>query len=306
MSRINQSFQPPQYWQQFEDLTVGLVASIYGDRAAQKVGRPGQAQNGVDVTGYDRDKKLIAVQCKRREETDENNDPLPGGVITEKFFDDATEEASSFKPTPETWILATTAKADKAIQEHARKRTAELGRTVQVWGWDFINNVLNSDHELQKRYYDQILKTDPEAQDREILELFAEAFQREAFRMPVQRETPHEFVDALKDVQHAISTGELKDRETRRLIRRAPGGWRMLSREDVKASVTQSDRALHDLREAFRRGEERGQIRPCGALLDIEWELRDELERLRNSAIEHLNDALAKVGLEPLRGVGNE
>src|SRR5690606_35070090 len=106
-------------------------------------------------------------------------------------------------------------------------------------------------------------------QDRAILELFAEAFQRAAFRTPIHRETPEEFLPALKDVQHALSTGELKDRETRRMIRQVAGGWRMLSRDEVKVSVTAADQALQHLRDAFSQGEERGQIRRCGTVLDI-------------------------------------
>jgi hypothetical protein len=212
MSRINQSFQTPTYWQQFEDLTVGLFTAVFGDPAPQKVGRPGQSQNGVDVFGYDKDGKLIAIQCKRLDKNDANNDSKPSSAISEKFFDEAVEESKAFKPSPDLWILATTAKTDKRIQEYARKRSEEIGRMLQVWDWDFINICLNKHIGLQRAYYDQILQIDADAQDRDILDLFAEAFQRAAFRMPIHRETPEEFILALKDVQHALSSGEIKDR----------------------------------------------------------------------------------------------
>lgn len=306
MSRINQSFQTPTYWQQFEDLTVGLFTAVFGDPAPQKVGRPGQAQDGVDVWGYDRGGKIIAIQCKRLDGSDASNDPKPGGAISESFFDEAVEESKTFEPAPDLWILATTAKADKKIQEYARKRSEQLGRKVQVWDWNFINTCLNRHIDLQRSYYDQVLRIDLDAQDREILDVFAEAFQRAAFRMPIHRETPEEFLPALKDVQHALSTGELKDRETRRLMRQGPGGWRSVSNEEARKSVTCADQALQNLRERFHEGAESGQIRRCGTILDIDFDLRDELEALRHSAIKHMNDALVSVGLPPLKGDGHE
>ncbi|CAN1534242.1 hypothetical protein MCEMSE15_01510 [Fimbriimonadaceae bacterium] len=306
MSRINQSFQPPTYWQQFEDLTVGLFTAVYGDAAPQKVGRPGQSQDGVDVFGYDKNGHLIAIQCKRLEDNDANNDLKPGGAISEKFFDEAFEESKSFKPAPDLWILATTAKADKKIQDYARKRSKETGRMLQVWDWDFINICLNRHIDLQLAYYDQILQFDADAQDLEILEVFAEAFQRAAFRTPIYGETPEEFLPALKDVQHALSTGELKDRETRRVIRQGPGGWQKLTSKLAKTYVTKADQALQNLREEFRKGEERGQIRRSGIILEIDSRLQDELERLRNEAIVNLNEALVELGLPPLKGGGHE
>jgi hypothetical protein len=48
MGQVTQFFQPPLYWQQFEDLTQSVVELAYGVAMADKIGRPGQAQDGVD------------------------------------------------------------------------------------------------------------------------------------------------------------------------------------------------------------------------------------------------------------------
>ena len=45
MGQVTQFFQPPLYWQQFEDLTQSVVEIVYGVAMADKIGRPGQAQD---------------------------------------------------------------------------------------------------------------------------------------------------------------------------------------------------------------------------------------------------------------------
>nr|WP_232831533.1 transposase [Pseudogemmobacter bohemicus] len=51
MGNVGQFFQPPLYWQEFEELCSGLLTEVYDVPNAQQVGRPGQAQCGVDVFG---------------------------------------------------------------------------------------------------------------------------------------------------------------------------------------------------------------------------------------------------------------
>lgn len=42
---------PPKSWITFEDLILELFKAVWGDPLAQKNGRAGQPQNGVDVFG---------------------------------------------------------------------------------------------------------------------------------------------------------------------------------------------------------------------------------------------------------------
>ena len=223
MGQLTQFFQPPLYWQQFEDLVQAVFTHVYGDPRPQKVGRPGQAQNGVDVYGRcAMTGKLVGIQCKRMDELDENNDPRPGGAVKAAFLKREYDKANSFAPKLDLWVLATTAKRDAKAQEHARilaERMLAKGRPdVQVWSWDEFVTDLNRNSDLEKQYYQHVIHIrDSVDQDRIILELYAEAFSRPAFEVPLDREHPDDFMQAIKDTQRALSTGELLDRETRRV-----------------------------------------------------------------------------------------
>src|SRR5829696_1752177 len=98
MGRITQSFQPPLYWQQFEDLTQSVFRLIYALPHADKIGRPGQAQKGVDVFGVTSRFAAVGVQCKRLDDLDENNQPYPGGPITLKLLKAKADKALAFSP----------------------------------------------------------------------------------------------------------------------------------------------------------------------------------------------------------------
>lgn len=303
MSRVTQHFQPPLYWQQFEDLTEGVFRYTYDDPKPQKIGRPGQSQHGVDVFGRFRN-ETIAIQCKRMEELDENNEPVPGGAITSSFLDKAMIEAETFTPQLDIWILATTAKRDAKIQGHARDLDSQSrkrgGFGVQLWFWDDYITDLNRHHDLQRWYYDQVIQVrSADDQDRLILEMLREAFARAAFRSPLHQESPVEFIQALKDTQCAINTGQLKDRETRRVIRQAIGGRQAVDDPVVGDFLRLADERLQQLRELFQGNLDK-RIRRSGALLDIEPALVPQLDGLRSDAIAAVNDALKHAGLKAI------
>lgn len=107
MGTVSQFFQPPLYWQQFEELCRGLLSKVYDVPNAQLVGRPGQAQSGIDVIGQSARYGLIGIQCKRLAELDKNNNPYPGGPISRSFLRKEAKAAISFKPDLKLWILAT-------------------------------------------------------------------------------------------------------------------------------------------------------------------------------------------------------
>ena len=196
---------------------------------ADKIGRPGQAQNGVDVHAARSRVGALGVQCKRLSDLDANNEPLPGGPIDGKLLRSEANKALSFRPTLDVWVLATTAKRDAAIQQEARlldKEHRAAGRfQVLLWFWDDYVTWLNAFSDLQRRYYDQIIGIrDARDQDRLILETIATAFDRPAFTDPLDQEHLDDFLQALKDTQAALRTGELVDRQSRHVIRKAIGG----------------------------------------------------------------------------------
>ena len=135
-SFINQQIPPPNNWQDFENLCADLWGKIWKDTNAQKNGRSGQAQHGVDVFGrLNGDGDLQGVQCKGK-------DGRYGKAVTEKELKDEVEKAIKFEPPIKAFILATTAPTDASIQKIARQLTEENEKrglfSVAVYGWDEI------------------------------------------------------------------------------------------------------------------------------------------------------------------------
>ena len=119
LGQLTQFFQPPQYWQQFEELTRGLVDNIYNTQSSS-IGRPGQAQDGVDVHANTQRLGQLGVQCKRLSDLDQYNNPLPGGPVTSKIIEAEAEASLGFRPCLDTFIIATTARRDAPSQKAAR------------------------------------------------------------------------------------------------------------------------------------------------------------------------------------------
>jgi hypothetical protein len=306
MGQVTQFFQPPLYWQQFEDLTQSVVELAYGVAMADKIGRPGQAQDGVDVYAGRSRVGSVGVQCKRLDDLDENNRPLPGGPINRKLLRSEAEKAISFRPKLDVWILATTAKRDASIQRQARLLDEEhrsAGRfQVLLWFWEDYVTWLNTYSDLQQRYYDQIIGIrNARDQDRLILETIAIAFHRPAFTDPLRQEHADDFLQALKDTQAALRTGELVDRQSRHVIRKAVGGWRYLEEPAWRAALKDLDDELTELRGLLVAGIKDGRLEQRRGYLDVrDHRLARDLERRRHDCLARLNDLLVRAALPPI------
>lgn len=299
MGNVWQFFQPPLYWQQFEELCVGLLTEVYGVPNAQQVGRPGQAQNGVDVFGQSARYGRIGVQCKRLSDLDKYNNPYPGGPITRSFLRAAAEEALGFKHDLKLWILATTARRDTKIQGWVEELNDEWERAGRdriaiVWTWDECISHLNSYPDLQQKYYREVIQVlAPKDLDEIILRTIAMAFARPAFEMPLHCETPSDFLQALKDTQKALRTGELVDRESRQVIRKAIGGYHELDDARARAGLYEVDKHLKLLRTQLAQGIKDRMIWTVGTCLDIrEPALARYLDELRQQCLDDLNQVL--------------
>jgi len=304
MGTLAQFFQPPLYWQQFEELAQGLLTEVYSIPNAQLMGRPGQAQDGVDVFGKSSRHGQIGIQCKRLSDLDEFNNPLPGGPIDKAFLAKAAQESLAFKPVLRIWILATTAKRDAKIQGLVRdlnERWEGEGRDRQaiIWAWDDCVSYLNAFPDLQRWYYRDVIRVHS-ARDLDImiLETISMAFHRPAFEVPINCEHSDEFIQALKDTQMALRTGELVDRQSRHIIRKAVSGWRGIDNERWRESLRDVDRCLRALRAALLDGLKTGSIQQQNGFLNIaDLTLQDRLERQRESAVNILNTVLDDASL---------
>lgn len=132
----------PTRWQEFEELCLDLWTVIWEDETAQKNGRQGDPQKGVDVFGIPKDKSEIqGVQCKGK--TNYSNKTI---TITE--LDMEIAKAEKFEPPISHFYMATSGGVGSAIQEYANKLSVERKKQgkfgVSVMGWDWILNKMGS------------------------------------------------------------------------------------------------------------------------------------------------------------------
>lgn len=237
------------------------------------------------------------------DERDANNQPLPGGLITTKFLRTAAQEALAFTPKLDVWILATTAKRDAASQRQARLLDEEYqsrGRfQILIWFWDDYVSWLNAFPRLQSWYYQDVIQIrNPRDQDRVIIETIATAFHRPAFTASLSGEHFDDFLDALKDTQAALRTGELVDRQSRHVIRKAVGGWRYLEDRDWRTRLKDLDSELSELRGLLVAGVKDGRLQKRHGYLDVkDCALGQRLEEGRARCLSHVNDLLVQAAL---------
>lgn len=306
MVQLTQFFQPPLYWQQFEDLTQAVVNIVFKVVHSDKIGRPGQAQNGVDVHVTGSSQGSVGVQCKRLDDLDKYNQPLPGGVITVKIIQEEMRKATKFSPKLDIWILATTAKRDAVIQRYVRKINEEQKINkkfqIQLWFWDDYVTWLNAYTDLQKMYYHDVIKIqDTRDQDRIIIDTIATAFHRPAFTDPLRDEHFDNFLQALKDTQKAMRTGELVDRESRHVIRKSLGGWRLLKERNWKAQLKELDSELSTFRTLLASGIKDGRLMQQRGYLEInDRNIGVNLDAQRQKCLNVLNRLLEDAELPPI------
>lgn len=124
----------PKDWQSFEELCLRLWRDIWGDPNAQKNGRIGQEQNGVDIFGVATyDGKTHGVQCKGKNAN-------YGAQLTEDEIRTEADNAEGFNAVLSTFTMATTAPRDAKLQAYCRElnETKAHDFTVAVWSWDDI------------------------------------------------------------------------------------------------------------------------------------------------------------------------
>jgi hypothetical protein len=137
MDFLDKQIPPPRSWDKFEDLVRALFACVWENPLAQKNGRRGQSQNGVDVFGEfpANSGSWVGVQCKGK-------DAGYGSKASPSEFDAELAKAEHFTPVLSRWIFATTAPGDGRLQEHARQvstvRIAAGKFPADVLGWDSL------------------------------------------------------------------------------------------------------------------------------------------------------------------------
>jgi tetratricopeptide (TPR) repeat protein len=150
MTHLPLQLAPPKSWEVFEDLCRALFQEEWG--TAQKHGRHGQVQQGVDVFGQNRHDgdQWYGVACKMK------NTQL-GAKLTAREIDLELEKADVFTPRLAHWLIATTATVDVKLQEYARELTTQRKARglcpVTVYGWGDIETLLLKHLAVTQRFY---------------------------------------------------------------------------------------------------------------------------------------------------------
>ncbi|MFN7106999.1 MAG: hypothetical protein ACK4MY_02150 [Brevundimonas sp.] len=305
MSRLNQAFLSPLYWQEFEDLTASVAEAVYGRRAlVTAIGRPGQAQNGVDVHVDDAGWK-IGIQCKRKSAVDERGDPRPGGVITPDFLQAVVVGSDEFTPKLDQFILATTAPRDAVIQGQARVLSEQRRQAglcpIKLWAWDDFVTFLNQYDALERTYYDTILQVrSDDDHDRRIVDVVTRAFNRPAFEDPLGSEHGESFDQALADTVHALNDGVLLERRGRRAFEVAQGG----RSEIVNAAWRKASNGLYDdvamLRETYAVAKKQGRLSERNGYVVVDDPaVGDFMDRKRADCVASAQRLRIAAGLQP-------
>ncbi|TBY71080.1 hypothetical protein E0H51_28075 [Rhizobium leguminosarum bv. viciae] len=127
----------PANEQDFESNCLILWQCILDDPNVIKVGRRGQAQNGVDLRGYRKQdlRKPVGIQCKLKSDRTK---------LTDAEVRDEFKKALGFKPSLTEYFILTTAPDDNDLQVLADElavEQADNGRSIlfYVWGWGAIS-----------------------------------------------------------------------------------------------------------------------------------------------------------------------
>ncbi len=110
---------PPNNDDLFEDFCCDLARDHLNMPGAQRFGRSGHSQNGVDIAGIDNVGIMIGIQCKKKNR-------LLKGKLTVTDVENEIKEALKFNPPLERYIIASTLPRDPELQSFALKTTLDL------------------------------------------------------------------------------------------------------------------------------------------------------------------------------------
>lgn len=138
MGNLNVTYLPPQNWQDFEKFLKGVVDVIWKQEGWQNYGRPGQDQAGIDLYGYDEQRRFTAIQCKKKNLTDAKGKLLTTSLLTEKLITaDISSAEKVNQPQIERLIFATTSSRDTNVQDIVRAINVERRKNnkffIEVW-----------------------------------------------------------------------------------------------------------------------------------------------------------------------------
>lgn len=279
------NFPPPSNWQDFQVLGLRLVEQMCDPTTVREYGRQGQRQNGVDVYGEMFGELHLGVQCKQMQ---------PGKRLTLKLILEEADEARSFLPALDTFVVATTLPEDTALHKAVTKLNAAKAYPFKIsyWSWARFNDSLNRSSRLVEESYKAYAKAFDVKEELLELDALREAFDRPAFVDDFHHElSTTDFLTALGDTVLFLQTGLLRDRASKQLLRGSyPLG--MLPSGECKKLRAQLLAELKSLRAEAIKHHTNGQLNVSRA---------PEYNARRYAVIASVNKGLAIHNLSPVR-----
>ena len=295
---------PPQNWQDFEKFIKGVVDVIWKQEGWQTYGRPGQDQAGIDLYGYDEQRRFTAIQCKKRNLTNAKGKLLTTSLLTKKLIE--TEIASAEKvsqPQIERLIFATTSSRDTNLQDHIRAINEVRRKAnqffVEVWFWEDFQVLIENHIELMYWYYSELLDSIyTYDKNIHILTMLRQAFTRPAFSREIRREeSGGDFIQAIKNTMEAITTGKLYNRRGDLIA--TSYDYKKITNPIWKDTILEIYNSLDQIRKIYHQGLVDKSIREHPTCLEVlDDRLADKFNIIRTECLIALNKILVALKLD--------
>lgn len=136
---------------EFEDMVEDYFKLTYDD--AQRYGRKGQKQNGLDIIyTVNQGKEIIGIQCKKYSK------------LSNEDIDNIIKKTEGFPHSLTKLIIATTALRDVNIQNYVLEKKSNLKKEIQILFWEDIRPIIAGNNKLLKKYYSEIYNDEPKCE----------------------------------------------------------------------------------------------------------------------------------------------
>lgn len=152
---MKKNIPPPENWQDFESLCKKLFGELWQcEHTIKKNGRLGQSQAGVDVYARPKNEsEYFGIQCKGKDNFLEKR-------LTPDEIDKEIEKAKAFQPALKTFVIATTAVKDAAIEEYARNKDIENSKAgsfgIVLYSWQDLEDLIFNNRDTYNWYVNNI------------------------------------------------------------------------------------------------------------------------------------------------------
>ncbi|MCB2387043.1 restriction endonuclease [Thalassolituus alkanivorans] len=183
---IKYQYPPLKSWDDFEELCSDLFKREWNDDLAQRYGRQGSTQHGVDIYGKSENSgKYTGIQCKGKQIYPEKN-------IDIEEIKMEIEKAKLFPSDLQTLIFVTTAPRTTKVQDYIRSTSISNRENglfdVGVLFWDDIESLINKHKAVAERFYGSIESSNVKDSDRYSIKRVKAGLNYESFIVPLKEE----------------------------------------------------------------------------------------------------------------------